>query len=66
MTFKELQPCPFCGNKEIEVEYDDYYNGFPSETNFHCKNCGATVKFRKRTREKEKNAWNRRANDDKQ
>ena len=58
MTSKELKPCPFCGSEELVTYYDGIF--------IECKTCNVTVIFHNRTREKIIEAWNRRANNDKQ
>lgn len=41
-TVTELKPCPFCGNKKIQVSHG--MTGAPFLF-FKCKECGATVSF---------------------
>ena len=59
---KELKPCPFCGSENLEILGGDDIDKL---TLISCDNCGATVAFEKKTISA-KNAWNRRANNDKQ
>ena len=60
-TNKELKPCAFCGSKMLKPCY------FESVALIKCKNCGALVSFDgKESMSQTINAWNRRANNDKQ
>ena len=62
MTCKELKPCPFCGGENLEILGGDDIDKL---TLISCDNCGATVAFEKK-KISAINAWNRRANNDKQ
>ena len=58
---KELTPCPFCGGKAIDK------GGYGGITYIKCEQCGAIVSFDgKESYLQAIEAWNRRANNDKQ
>lgn len=56
----ELNPCPFCGGKGVEIlEDENKYLYFRYRA--QCQKCGATAKLC-HTKEEALKAWNRRAN----
>ena len=57
MTKIELKPCPFCGERKIELDKPDllFYGWF-----CQCPNCKATIAYNG-TRESVIEKWNRRA-----
>ena len=55
----KLKPCPFCGNNDIEVKYEESISGIMGIYNTTCSNCGATFDGRDGTHPE--NRWNNRA-----
>ena len=62
----DLKPCPFCGDKVINIYAYDPYNGYQGDCSIYkimCNRCGAQVQHRK-VMEVIK-AWNSRVEDGK-
>jgi Lar family restriction alleviation protein len=55
----ELKPCPFCGDKEPEVQT----SGFYLDAVVYCLHCGAVGSYR-RNNDEAIEAWNTRIKED--
>lgn len=58
----ELKPCPFCGGAEIESESEVCFGGI--HYRIFCSYCGSSTDLYS-DKERAKNAWNERVEDDK-
>ncbi len=55
----ELKPCPFCGAKKPNIEYDEKFKRY----SVRCCICAATMRTTSQKRQDTVDAWNRRAGD---
>lgn len=55
-----LNPCPFCGGKDIRLSTYDPFDGYQGNLNMWEIKCQCGVMLRRRTKEEAITAWNER------